>query len=101
MSALDDQRDAVPGDLCTCGRQAVVVYTTRPDDPVGHCGRNNGGAPADGWCPFCENELRHDVAGWNEDTQTSYPIPQAGRCPRYRLRLADAVQPRFVRGRDQ
>lgn len=81
MSARE--RPAVPGDLCTCGRQAVVVYTSRPADPVGHCGLDNGGRPANDWCPFCENKLRHDAAGVNG------PIPQGERCPRYRLRLDD------------
>ena len=92
------ERAALAGELCTCGRQAVVIYTSRPNDPVGHCGLDNGGAPDNGWCPFCENELRHDGDGWNEATQTWFAIAQGERCPRYRLRLADPPQPPFVLG---
>lgn len=87
VEAVNYQRPAVAGELCTCGRPAMVIYVSRPDDPVGHCGLENGGRPENGWCPFCENELRHDSAG------VDGPIPQGERCPRYRLRLDGPVQP--------
>lgn len=62
------ERPAEPGELCTCDRQAVVVYLGSVFGPTGWCGRGDGGDRT-GPCPFCGGE-RHQ-----------------GRCPQYRLDL--------------
>lgn len=38
-------RDALPGELCSCGRQAAVMFEHSPDEdgPVGWCGLEGGG----------------------------------------------------------
>jgi hypothetical protein len=64
------QRPAEPGERCTCGRQAIVVYLGSVFGPTGYCGIPDGGDRA-GSCPFCGGP-RH---------QEPY-----GRCPDYRLR---------------
>ena len=65
------QRPAQPGELCTCGRQAIVVYLGSVLGPTGYCGIPDGGDTT-GPCPFCSGP-RHTE-------------PQ-GRCPYYRLRV--------------
>jgi hypothetical protein len=65
------ERPAAPGERCTCGRQATVVYLGGVFGPTGYCGIGDGGDRA-GPCPFCGGP-RHPA--W------------AGRCPDYRLRL--------------
>jgi hypothetical protein len=65
------ERPAVPGELCTCGRQAVVVYLGSVFGLTGYCGIADGGDQA-GPCPFCFGP-RH--------------AEPSGRCPAYRLRL--------------
>jgi hypothetical protein len=62
------ERPAEPGELCTCGRQAIVVYLDGRWGPTGGCGIRDGGDRT-GRCPFCGGD-RHE-----------------GRCPQYRLRL--------------
>ena len=62
------ERPAEPGELCTCGRQAVVIYLGGRWGPTGWCGIRDGGDRS-GSCPFCGGD-RHE-----------------GRCPQYRLRL--------------
>jgi hypothetical protein len=64
------ERPAAPGERCTCGRQAVVVYLGGVFGPTGYCGIADGGDRA-GPCPFCGGP-RHQQ-------------PE-GRCPHYRLR---------------
>ena len=71
LEASPAERPAVPGELCTCGRQAVVVYLGSRFGPTGYCGIADGGGQT-GPCPFCGGP-RH-----------SEP---SGRCPAYRLRL--------------
>jgi hypothetical protein len=63
------ERPAQPGERCTCGRQAVVVYLGSVFGPTGYCGIADGGDQA-GPCPFCGG-----------------PRHPEGRCPDYRLRL--------------
>jgi hypothetical protein len=46
------ERPAEPGELCTCGRQAVVVYLGTVFGPTGWCGQADGGDQT-GPCPFC------------------------------------------------
>ena len=60
------QRPAEPGERCTCGRPAVLVFTGGPHGDTGYCGTPDGGdrsAP----CPSCDGD-RHE-----------------GRCPAYRV----------------
>lgn len=63
-------RPALPGERCTCGRQATEVFITADHGDVGYCGRSDGGQK--GPCVFC-GAPRH-----------------VGRCPDYRLRADDA-----------
>lgn len=65
------ERPAGPGELCTCGRQAVVVYLASGFGPTGYCGIPDGGDRA-GPCPFCGGPRHQEPEG---------------RCPDYRLRL--------------
>jgi hypothetical protein len=67
------ERPAEPGELCTCGRQAVVVFLGSVFGETGYCGRADGGDRT-GPCPFC-GQGRHD-----------------GRCPDYRLRLDEPAE---------
>jgi hypothetical protein len=92
----DDLRPAVPGELCTCGRPAVTVIVGSDLGPVGHCGLNDGGAPVDGVCTFCGDTIDHRHY-WSAEFRAGRPAassggaPQGGRCPLYRLRLADPL----------
>jgi hypothetical protein len=63
------QRQAIDGELCTCGRQAVTVFGSPDRGEVGYCGIPDGGQRSTA-CTFCGGE-RHD-----------------GRCPQYQLRLS-------------
>ena len=63
------KRAAVAGELCTCGRPAVVVFVTDRLGPVGWCGLGDGGAK--GPCLFCGDQAGHE----------------GDRCSQYRLRL--------------
>jgi len=58
-----EQRCAEPGELCTCGRQALVVYLF-PDREhrreIGDCGIRDGGR-REGPCPFCGSAERHQL----------------------------------------
>jgi hypothetical protein len=65
------ERPADPGELCTCGRQAVVVYLGSAFGPTGYCGLADGGDQT-GPCPFCGGPRHREPYG---------------RCPDYRLRL--------------
>jgi hypothetical protein len=71
LEAPSTQRPAAPGELCTCGRQAIVVYLGSVFGPTGYCGIPDGGDHT-GPCPFCGGP-RH--------------TEPYGRCPDYRLRL--------------
>jgi len=37
------QRPAEPGEVCSCGRPAIVVYLTEAHGPVPYCGIPDGG----------------------------------------------------------
>jgi hypothetical protein len=67
------ERPAEPGELCTCGRPARVVYLTERFGEVGHCGAS-GPAPVLP-CPFCGTVEPHRET-WGD----------SARCPAYRLR---------------
>ncbi len=63
---MTGQRPAEPGEVCTCGRPAVLVFTGGAYGDTGYCDLPDGGGNA-GPCPFCGGD-RH-----------------AGRCPDYQL----------------
>ena len=63
-------RPAEPGELCTCGRQAVMVYDTAVWGEIGFCGTYNVDPPPSP-CVFCGGVHR-------------------GRCSSCRLRLEPA-----------
>jgi hypothetical protein len=65
------RRPAAPGERCTCGRQAVIVFVTDAWGEVGWCGLSDGGRR--GPCVFCGA-----AAGHPEE-----------RCPAYRIRPPD------------
>jgi hypothetical protein len=77
------ERPAAPGERCTCGRQAIVVYLGSAFGPTGYCGIADGGDRA-GPCPFCGG-CRHTEG--------------EGRCPDYRLRLDQRPTPEPQRPR--
>jgi hypothetical protein len=68
------ERAAQPGELCTCGRQAIAVYPSDHYGEVGWCGISDGGDRT-GPCPFCGGRRHGELGG----------------CPRYRLRLDQAA----------
>ncbi|MFL6144774.1 MAG: hypothetical protein ACJ72N_23285 [Labedaea sp.] len=67
------QRAALPGERCTCGRQAVTVFVRDTGAEVGYCGLPDGGNRT-GPCPFCGGQ-RH-----------SQPWGDSAPCPDYQLR---------------
>jgi hypothetical protein len=69
---VNGQRPARPGECCTCGRQALVVYLTERCREVGWCGLSDGGQR--GACPFCGEQARHPP-----ERGPSYTLP--GRAP--------------------
>lgn len=69
----ETERPAEPGERCTCGRQAVVVYLGGEHGPTGDCGIRDGGDRS-GPCPFCGGPRHGELEG---------------RCPQYRLRVDD------------
>jgi hypothetical protein len=71
LEASPTERPAEPGELCTCGRQAIVVYLGSAFGPTGYCGIADGGDQT-GPCPFCGGPRHREPDG---------------RCPAYRLRL--------------
>jgi hypothetical protein len=75
LEAPRSERPAEPGELCTCGRQAVVVYFGSEWGPTGACLIQDGGS-RQGPCPWC---------GDPRPPRDAY----GGRCPQYRLRLDD------------
>jgi hypothetical protein len=66
---LAGERAAKPGELCTCGRPAKMVYVTAKFGPIGSCERNDAGRGGPQPCPFCLGTIRHEM----------------DRCPMYRL----------------
>ena len=51
------ERPAQPGELCTCGRPARVMFLTGRWGPTGWCGISDGGAT--GPCVFCNGTTHH------------------------------------------
>jgi hypothetical protein len=69
LEGFPTERPAEPGERCTCGRQAIVVYLGSIFGPTGYCGIPDGGDQS-GPCPFCGG-----------------PRHPSGHCPDYRLSL--------------
>ncbi|WP_446218296.1 hypothetical protein [Micromonospora sp. IBHARD004] len=61
------ERPAEPGEVCTCGRPAVKVFTGGRHGDTGYCGLPDGGQK--GPCAFCDG-----------------PRHESQRCPSYQLR---------------
>lgn len=97
MTSMDIvARAARPGELCTCGRPATTVYEGGRFGPTGHCGLSDGGAPVDGVCTFCGDTIDHAhyaraEAAAGREVVGGGEVAQGGRCPLYRLRLADPL----------
>lgn len=72
---MSGQRPAEPGELCTCGRQAVTVYPTHDYGDVGHCGTEGAAFQPVLPCPWCGATKPH-ATSWGD------PV----RCPGYTLR---------------
>jgi len=64
---MSGQRPAEPGEVCTCGRPAVLVFLGGTYGDTGYCGLPDGGGDS-GPCPFCGGDRHED------------------RCPDYQLR---------------
>lgn len=80
MTAAEDpttERPALPGELCTCGRQARTVFITRRWGEVGSCDTENSGQQPVLPCPFCGATEAHQVGG------------EIVKCPQYQLRGLD------------
>lgn len=77
MTADLGERPAEPGEFCTCGRPARLVFLLTERPPVGWCGVSNVAPVLP--CPFCGSE---DPAHRNAGLATSM-------CPAYRLRPND------------
>jgi hypothetical protein len=69
-----EQRPADTGELCTCGRQAAVVYGTEQFGDVGYCGIEGAAFRPVLPCPWC---------GASEPHTQSWGDP--GKCPDYQL----------------
>lgn len=74
---MTETRPAEPGELCTCGRQAVTVIHTQDFGDVGHCGVDGGAFTPVLPCPWCGSSGPHKQA-WGDPA----------RCPDYQLRPA-------------
>ena len=77
-----DTRPAKPGELCTCGRQAITVIPTEQFGDVGHCGIEGAGLRPIVPCPWCGTEEPHFE-----------PWGGPARCPDYTLRPPAQEQP--------
>ncbi|MER6092412.1 hypothetical protein [Streptomyces bluensis] len=72
---MSEQRRAQTGELCTCGRQAVVVYTNDEYGSVGYCGIEGSARRPVLPCPWCGTSTPHTTSWGDPD-----------RCPDYQLR---------------
>ena len=70
-----DQRAAEPGELCTCGHQALVVYSSPEFGDVGYCGVEGSAQHPVLPCPWCDSPVQHKKPWGDPD-----------RCPDYQLR---------------
>jgi hypothetical protein len=70
-----NQRPAAPGEVCTCGRPAVIVYVTEQFGEVGHCGIEGAAFRPVLPCPWCSSREAH-----------TEPWGDPARCPDYAIR---------------
>lgn len=70
---MSTQRAAQPGEHCTCGRPAIIVFTRDDTTEIGYCGLPDGG-DQNGPCLFCGGQRHQQPWGG--------PAP----CPQYQLR---------------
>lgn len=68
------ERRAETGELCTCGRQAILIYSNTRFGDVGWCGINGAATRPVLPCPWC---------GTTEPHLEPYGDP--ARCPEYAL----------------
>ncbi len=74
---MSNERPAEAGELCTCGRPAVVVYVNEEYGDVGYCGIEGAAFRPVLPCPWCGSSEAHKE-----------PWGDPGRCPQYTLRPA-------------
>lgn len=77
--ALMSERPAIPGELCTCGRQALVVYVFEDEDKVreiGWCGLSNVSTLLP--CRFCGSEVPHRSSWGDSEKCPDYQLVPAG-----------------------
>jgi hypothetical protein len=91
-------RPAEPGELCPCGRPAMVVTVGGRFGDTGDCGLDDRVVRPDGVCVFCGDTVDHvhyaaaeRAAGRPGPPEPDPRVRQSGRCPLYRLRLADPL----------
>ena len=98
MGSESGSRPAQAGELCACGRPAMVVHVGGRFGDVGDCGLDDRVVRPDGVCVFCGDTVDHvhfaaaeRAAGRTGPPEPDPRIRQSGRCPLYRLRLADPL----------
>jgi len=91
-------RPAEPGELCPCGRPAMIVTVGGRFGDTGDCGLDDRVVRPDGVCVFCGDTVDHvhyaaaeRAAGRPGPPEPDPRVRQSGRCPLYRLRLADPL----------
>ena len=73
MSMYSEQRPAEPGELCTCGREADVVFLTDTrDGGVGWCGVHE--VPPILPCPFCGSATEHTTSYGDREVCPDYHV---------------------------
>jgi hypothetical protein len=74
-------RRAAPGELCTCGRQAITVYGTATYGEVGHCGISGAAGNPVLPCPWCGSTEPHTESWGGPKKCLDYQIraPRAER----------------------
>lgn len=72
------ERPALPGELCTCGRQARTVFHTSRWGDVGSCDIEGSGQRPILPCPFCGATEAHTTESGSEVVE----------CPQYQLQPA-------------
>ncbi|GAB3901512.1 hypothetical protein GCM10029964_090420 [Kibdelosporangium lantanae] len=68
------ERAPRPGERCTCGRPAVVVYLTA-DRATAWCGQSGG--PPITPCPFCGSPTPHTDTYGDRAVCPDYPRPKS------------------------
>ena len=73
-----EQRAAERGELCTCGRQAVIVFVSEQHGEVGYCGIEGAAVRPILPCPWCGSSEPHKES-WGDpakcvDYQVRAPV---------------------------